>query len=50
MEKTEKGIVIPLNVGGLILVAKQSENSRKDQQNNFIKGNVITKNSKNVTK
>ncbi len=49
MEKTDKGIVIPLNAGWSDIGSWKSvwENSRKDQNNNFIKGNFITKNSKN---
>ena len=49
MEQTEKGIVIPLNAGWSDIGSWKSvwENSRKDQHNNFIKGKVITKNSKN---
>ena len=49
MEKTDKGIVIPLNAGWSDIGSWKSvwENSRKDHNNNFIKGNVILKNSKN---
>ncbi|MDC3047472.1 mannose-1-phosphate guanylyltransferase/mannose-6-phosphate isomerase [Prochlorococcus sp. AH-736-A21] len=49
MEQTDKGIVIPLNAGWSDIGSWKSvwENSRKDQHNNFIKGKVITKNSKN---
>ena len=48
MEKTEKGIVIPLNAGWSDIGSWKSvwQNSIKDQQNNFIQGNVITENTK----
>ncbi|MAR85341.1 MAG: mannose-1-phosphate guanylyltransferase/mannose-6-phosphate isomerase [Cytophagia bacterium] len=49
MEKTKKGIVLPLNAGWSDIGNWKSvwENSHKDSKGNVIKGQVITKNSEN---
>lgn len=49
MEKTNKGTVIPLDVGWSDVGSWESvwESSLKNNEGNFIKGNVISKNNKN---
>ena len=49
MEKTNKGIVLPLNVGWSDIGSWQAvwETSPKDKDNNFTQGNVITDDTKN---
>ena len=49
MEKTSKGIVIPLDAGWSDIGSWESlwENSKKDPQGNFVEGKVILENSKN---
>ena len=49
MEKTKKGIVLPMDVGWSDIGNWQSvwENSKKDNEGNAIEGNVIVEDSKN---
>ena len=49
MEKTNKGIVIPLNCGWNDIGSWKSvwENSKKESFGNFLQGKVITENTKN---
>ena len=49
MEKTKKGIVLPMDVGWSDIGNWQSvwENSKKDNEGNAIEGNVIAEDSKN---
>ena len=49
MEKTNKGIVIPLNCGWSDIGSWKAiwENSKKDNSGNYIQGTVITENTKN---
>ena len=49
MEKTNLGIVLPLDAGWSDIGSWNAvwENSKKDKNNNYIKGNVLNKNSNN---
>ncbi len=49
MEKTNKGVVIPLDAGWSDIGSWESiwETSQKDENNNFIKGNVLIENTNN---
>ena len=49
MEKTKIGIVLPLDVGWCDVGSWESvwKESKKDQNNNFVRGNIISKDSNN---